>query len=129
MAHPPPPQGGPAGLPRCHAISGAVGPSWRAHAEIAVTHGLVQISVWSLRVVGIVWLGTAIWFAARRPGTFRGKVAHFFRTLLPEPWLLLCLVVLILGLYLMPAWIWSPLLVRAPVLGSSAPCSPSSRRR
>jgi protein-S-isoprenylcysteine O-methyltransferase Ste14 len=86
------------------------------HAESGVTHWLVQISSWSVRAVGIVWLGTAIWFAARRPTTFGGKAVHFFRTLLPEPWLLLCLVILILGLFLVPAWVWSPLLVRVPVL-------------
>lgn len=81
-----------------------------------MTHLLVQISLWSLRAVGIVWLGTAIWFAARRRATLRGKVAHFFRTLLPEPWLLVCVVILIVGLYLLPASVWSPLLVREPLL-------------
>ncbi|WP_330179935.1 isoprenylcysteine carboxylmethyltransferase family protein [Nocardia sp. NBC_01503] len=60
----------------------------------------------SLQVVGIVWLATAVWFAVRRAGTPRDKLWHFARTLLPEPWMLLGLTVLIVIMNLLPGGIW-----------------------
>ncbi|MBO0690343.1 MAG: isoprenylcysteine carboxylmethyltransferase family protein [Candidatus Dormibacteraeota bacterium] len=78
---------------------------------------LAQISVWCLDGVGIVWLGTAIWFAARRPATLASKIWHFLRTVLPEPWMLLALAVLLVLLrVVVPPHDWRPLMFREPWL-------------
>lgn len=63
----------------------------------------------SIDAVGLVWLGTALWFAAVRDDTRRGKLRHFLRTLLPEAWMIAGLVVLELVLHLLPRAIWDPL--------------------
>ncbi|MFZ0215495.1 MAG: isoprenylcysteine carboxylmethyltransferase family protein [Candidatus Dormiibacterota bacterium] len=64
---------------------------------------LAVAAIWSLEGVGVVWLLTAVWFAARRPATLRGKAWHFLRTLLPEPWMLLGLGVLLVLLQFVPS--------------------------
>jgi len=63
---------------------------------------------WSIDVVGVVWLGTAIWFAAVRQGTLRGKIWHFARTLLPEPWMIVGIIVISVVTGLLPRHIWDP---------------------
>lgn len=73
---------------------------------MVIIHLLPDLAVWSLQAVGLVWLGTAIWFAARRADTPRGKLWHFARTLFPEPWMLVGLAVLITVLKLLPGSLW-----------------------
>jgi protein-S-isoprenylcysteine O-methyltransferase Ste14 len=63
----------------------------------------------SVDVVGLVWLVTAVWFAAVRSGTPRGKIWHFFSTLLPEPWMIAGLIVIGVVIRLLPRSIWEPL--------------------
>ena len=78
---------------------------------------MAHIGLWSLDVAGVVWLLTALWFAARRKANLQGKVWHFFRTLLPEPWMLLALAILLLLLhFVVPASDWRPVTYREYVL-------------
>lgn len=83
---------------------------------MVIIHLLPNIAGWSLRAVGIVWLVTAVWFAAQRRDTVRGKLWHFARTLLPEPWMILGLAALIIILNLLPASIWHPISWHNPAL-------------
>lgn len=73
---------------------------------MVIIHLLPAAALASLQVVGIIWLVTAVWFTARRAGTPRDKLRHFTRTLLPEPWMLLGLAVLIVIVNLLPGGIW-----------------------
>ncbi|MBU3065939.1 isoprenylcysteine carboxylmethyltransferase family protein [Nocardia sp. NEAU-G5] len=81
-----------------------------------IVHLLTLVAGLSIDVVGIVWLGTAVWFAAVRPGTLRDKLGHFARTLLPEPWMIAGLVVLSVVLHLLPRSIWDPITWKAAAL-------------
>lgn len=94
-----------------------VGDSARRQAQyMVIIHVLPDIAVWSLQAVGLVWLVTAVWFAARRADTVRGKLRHFARTLFPEPWMLVGLVVLITVLNLLPGSIWDGVTWSNPAL-------------
>ncbi|WP_194289697.1 methyltransferase family protein [Nocardia macrotermitis] len=77
---------------------------------------LVMLAGWSIDVVGIVWLATAVWFAAVRPGGFWGKVWHFVRTFLPEPWMIAGIIVLSVVIRLLPHGIWDPITWKVGVL-------------
>jgi protein-S-isoprenylcysteine O-methyltransferase Ste14 len=71
------------------------------------THFLTQLAGWSLDLVGLVWLGTAVWFAAVRRDTVRGRVWHFLRTLLPEPRMIVGIVVLSVATGAVPHSVWA----------------------
>ncbi|MFF2550915.1 methyltransferase family protein [Nocardia sp. NPDC058058] len=83
---------------------------------MVIIHLLPNIASWSVQAVGIVWLVTAVWFAAVRRDTTRGKLWHFARTLLPEPWMIIGLVALIIVLNLLPGSLWDPISWRNPAL-------------
>lgn len=70
---------------------------------------LVRLAGWSTELVGIVWLVTAAWFAAVKRDSVGGKVRHFFGTLLPEPWMIVGIVVIIVALHLLPHGMWDPI--------------------
>jgi protein-S-isoprenylcysteine O-methyltransferase Ste14 len=75
---------------------------------LGMTILLVRLALYCMDAVGVVWLLTAIWFAATRKGTLRGKVWHFLRTLLPEPWMLVGIVIIIVALHFIPLRAWRP---------------------
>ncbi|WP_067664735.1 methyltransferase family protein [Nocardia miyunensis] len=77
---------------------------------------LAMVAGWSIDIVGLVWLGTAAWFAAVRPTGIRGKIWHFARTLLPEPWMIAGIVVLGVVIHLLPQHIWDPITWKVAVL-------------
>ncbi|WP_405490147.1 methyltransferase family protein [Nocardia sp. NBC_00511] len=68
---------------------------------------LVRMAVWSVQAVGIVWLVTAAWFAAVRRDSLGGKLRHFLSTLLPEPWMIVGIVVLLVAIHQLPQSIWN----------------------
>lgn len=82
-----------------------------AHTNLIRTAALL-----SLQGVGIVWLLSAVWFAARLRASAWGRVWHFLRTLLPEPWLVVGLPVLLLLLSFVPAEVWRSVTDRQPVV-------------
>ncbi|MEV6770646.1 isoprenylcysteine carboxylmethyltransferase family protein [Nocardia sp. NPDC051030] len=69
---------------------------------------LVRVAGWSIQAVGWVWLGTAVWFAARRAGSLWERVRHFLSTFLPEPGMIVGIVVLIVVVYALPRSLWEP---------------------
>ncbi|MGW4244738.1 methyltransferase family protein [Nocardia sp. NPDC004722] len=69
---------------------------------------LVRVAVWSSQLVWVVWLGTAVWFAAVRRDGLGGKVKHFLGTLLPEPWMIVGIVILVLAMNFVPRRVWDP---------------------
>jgi protein-S-isoprenylcysteine O-methyltransferase Ste14 len=71
------------------------------------THLLANLAGWSLDLLGLVWLATAVWFAVVRRDTLRGKAWHFLRTLLPEPGMIVGIVVLEVAAYAVPHSIWA----------------------
>ncbi|MCU1645210.1 MAG: hypothetical protein JWN03_5485 [Nocardia sp.] len=73
---------------------------------MGVSDFLQAAAGWSFSIVGLVWVGTAVWFAAVRQTTLWGKIWHFLRTLLPEPWMILGLAVLVVVLDLLPHTMW-----------------------
>lgn len=56
----------------------------------------------------VVWLGTAVWFAAVRRDSLGGKVKHFLGTLLPEPWMIAGIVALVVAMSFVPRRVWDP---------------------
>lgn len=81
-----------------------------------MTKLMAEVAVHSIEAVGVVWLLTAIWFAATLRGTLRAKVWHFLKTLLPEPWMIAGIVVLNVGLLFVPAGVWRPVTLHSHVL-------------
>ncbi len=69
----------------------------------------------SIDILGLVWLVSAAWFAAVRPGPLTGKLRHFARTLLPEPWMIAVLIVLSVVVHLLPRSIWTPLIWKTTI--------------
>jgi protein-S-isoprenylcysteine O-methyltransferase Ste14 len=80
-----------------------------------MTKSMAEMAVRSMEIVGVVWLLTAIWFAATMRGTLRAKVWQFLRTLLPEPWMIAGILVLNVGVHVVPADVWRPVTLRRPV--------------
>jgi protein-S-isoprenylcysteine O-methyltransferase Ste14 len=77
---------------------------------------LIDLTSLCLDLVGLVWLVAAAYFAQRLPGSPRRKVLHFFRTLLPEPWLLVMLPAVFVLIRLVPHGTWRHLAFWNPVL-------------
>ncbi|MFI5776757.1 methyltransferase family protein [Nocardia sp. NPDC051570] len=75
--------------------------------DMTVIDVLAAAALWSLQILALVWLLTAIWFAARWPAGPRGKIWHFLSTLLPEPWMILGIIVLSVATHLVPQTFWS----------------------
>ncbi|MFE3191275.1 methyltransferase family protein [Nocardia sp. NPDC059240] len=71
---------------------------------------LVRVALWSSQLVWVVWLITAVWFSAVRQDSLGGKVKHFFGTLLPEPWMLVGIVILVVAMSFVPRRVWDPVL-------------------
>lgn len=81
-----------------------------------MTKLLAEAALHSMEAVGIVWLLTAIWFAATMPGTLRARARHFLRTLLPEPWMIAGIIVLNVALLFVPVGFWHPITLRSRYL-------------
>ncbi|WP_067564528.1 methyltransferase family protein [Nocardia acidivorans] len=86
---------------------------------MVIIHALPAAALVSLQVVGIVWLVTAVWFAARRAGSVRDKLWYFARTLLPELRMLLGLAVLIAVVDLLPTAIREAMTWSNPALAEA----------
>jgi protein-S-isoprenylcysteine O-methyltransferase Ste14 len=69
-------------------------------------HALLDVTKWCLQLVGLAWLGAAAYFAIRRPGPVRRRILDFLVTLLPEPWLLAAIPVLVALLRAVPQAVW-----------------------
>jgi protein-S-isoprenylcysteine O-methyltransferase Ste14 len=83
---------------------------------MSTVDALATAAGWSIDIVGLVWLGTAVWFAAVRKTGLRGKIWHFARTLLPEPWMIAGIIVLSVAIHLLPRHIWDPITWKVAVL-------------
>ncbi len=69
----------------------------------------------SIDILGLVWLVSAAWFAAVRPGPLGGKLRHFAHTLLPEPWMIAGLIILSVVVHLLPRSTWTPLIWKTAI--------------
>jgi protein-S-isoprenylcysteine O-methyltransferase Ste14 len=79
---------------------------------------LVELTLWCLQLVTLVWLVAAVYFAIRRGGGVANRVWYFLKTLLPEPWLLVAVPVVFLLIRLVPTAAWQHLRFWNPVLAA-----------
>jgi protein-S-isoprenylcysteine O-methyltransferase Ste14 len=67
------------------------------------------VTTWCLQGVGIAWLLAAGYFAVRRDGSVKDRLRQFAVTLLPEPWLIVGVPVVLVVLRLVPRSWWRSL--------------------
>ena len=70
---------------------------------------LLEMAVGCMYAFGAAWTVGAVYFSFRAPGGARGKLAHFIRTLIPEPWLLVLAPAFSYLVSLVPKGVWASL--------------------
>jgi protein-S-isoprenylcysteine O-methyltransferase Ste14 len=81
--------------------------------NVHVLGELVQ-ACWQL--MGLVWLLAAAYYAARRPAGLGGRLLHFVRTLVPEPFLLVAIPMALIAIRMVPKAVWGHLVFVNPAL-------------
>lgn len=77
---------------------------------------LTGLTTGCLYVLGAAWTLAAVYFSVRVPGGARPKLAHFVRTIIPEPWLLILAPALSLLISLAPKGFWASLRFWQPLV-------------